>query len=131
MSRYLISASAKAESSYASRMADAATDAELRAVGAERKIENLYKTIYMSKRIGEEYPAVINSVTGFGLFATLENTCEGLIPLSTIEGVFVFDERSLKLRSREREYSIGDTITVRVEEADVARGQLRFSIVEE
>ena len=123
--------SSKAESSYASRMADAATDAELRAVGAERKIENLYKTIYMSKRIGEEYPAVINSVTGFGIFATLENTCEGLIPLSTIEGVFVFDERSLKLRSRDREYSIGDTITVRVEEADVARGQLRFSIVEE
>lgn len=116
--------------SYADRMANAATDGELRAVGAERKIENLYKTVYMSRRIGEEYPAVINSVTSFGIFATLENTCEGLIPISTLDGDFVFEERSLKLRSHEREYSIGDAITVRVEEADVARGQLRFSLIE-
>ena len=111
-------------------MSRAATDGELRAVGAERKIENLYKTIYMSKRIGETYPAVINSVTSFGFFATLENTCEGLIPISELDGMFIFDEKSLKLRSSEKVFAIGDRINIKVEEADISRGQLRFSVAD-
>ena len=84
----------------------------------------------MSKRIGEIFPAVINSVTSFGLFATLENTCEGLIPISELDGVFTFDEKTLKLRSFERSFAIGDRIDIRVEEADITRGQLRFSIAD-
>ena len=84
----------------------------------------------MSRRIGEVFPAVINSVTSFGFFATLENTCEGLVPISELDGVFVFDEGSLKLRSSRREFAIGDVIKIKVEEADVARGQLRFSVAD-
>ena len=117
--------------SYAGRMAAAATEGEIRAVTAERRIENLYKAIYMSERIGEIYPAVINSITSFGMFATLENTCEGLIPISELCGVFIFDEKTLKLRSSKKQYSIGDRISIRVEEADTARGKLRFSVYDE
>ena len=116
--------------SYAKRAAAAATDGELRAVNAERRIENLYKVIYMSDRIGESYPAMITSVAPFGIFATLENTCEGLIPLSTIEGNYVFDEQNLSVRSSKNVFRIGDVITVRVEEADILRGKLRFSLLQ-
>ena len=116
--------------SYAKRAAAAATDGELRAVNAERRIDNLYKVIYMSDRIGESYPAMITSVAPFGIFATLENTCEGLIPLSTIEGNYVFDEQNLSVRSSKNVFRIGDVITVRVEEADILRGKLRFSLLQ-
>ena len=114
---------------YARRAAAAATEAELRALSAERRIENLYKVIYMEKFIGEEFDAIINSVTSFGIFAELENTCEGLVPISELPGDFIFDEKNLTLRSRKTVYHLGDSIKIRLEEADRIRGKLRFSIV--
>ena len=114
---------------YARRAATAATEAEIRAVGAERRIENLYKVIYMSDKVGCEFDAVINSITGFGFFAVLENTCEGLVPISELPGVFSFDEKNLLLRSRNKTYHIAERVRVRLEEADIIRGKLRFSVV--
>ena len=116
---------------YAHRAAAAATDAELRAVGAERRIENLYKVIYMSHRVGEEFSAVINSITSFGFFASLENTCEGLVPISDLDGDYIFDEKNLTLRSHRHTYRVADEIRVRLEEADIIRAKLRFSVVDE
>ncbi len=115
--------------SYAKRAARAATDTELRALAAERRIENLYKTVYMSKRVGETFDAEISSVTQFGIFAELDNTCEGLIPISELPGLFTFYEQDLTIRQGEMIFRIGDRIKVRVEEADVIRGKLRFSLI--
>lgn len=117
-------------SGYARRAAAAATEAELRALSAERRIENLYKVIYMEKFIGEEFDAMISSVTSFGFFAELENTCEGLVPISELPGMFIFDEKNLTLRSRDCIYRLGDSVRVRLEEADIIRGKLRFSVVD-
>ncbi len=116
--------------SYARRAAVAATEAELRAVGAERDIENMYKALYMSRFVGERFDATVNSVTSFGLFCELENTCEGLVPISEMPGDFVFDEKNLALRSHGVTYRLADRLTVVLEETDVMRGKLRFSIAE-
>lgn len=116
-------------SGYARRAAAAATEAELRALSAERRIENLYKVIYMENFMGEEFDAIITSVTSFGFFAELENTCEGLVPISELPGLFIFDEGNITLRSRDVTYKLGDLVRVRLEEADVIRGKLRFSVV--
>lgn len=121
----------EAYSSYARRAAAAATESELKALSAERKIENLYKVIYMESFVGEEFSATVSSVTQFGMFAELENTCEGLVPISEMDGVFFFDEKNLALRSRDRIYRLGDTVRVRLEEADRIKGKLRFSLVED
>jgi ribonuclease R len=115
--------------SYAKRAAAAATDGELRAISAERRIEDLYKVLYMADHVGEEFEATVSSITSFGMFCTLDNTCEGLIPISEIDGVYTFDERNLTLRSRHKTYRIADIITVRLEEANVVRGKLRFSVL--
>lgn len=117
--------------SYAKRAAAAATEAELRALSAERRIENLYKVIYMERFVGEEFDAVINSITSFGFFAELDNTCEGLVPISELMGMYIFDEKNLTLRSRDFVYRLGDRVRVRLEEADVIRGKLRFSVVDD
>ena len=115
--------------SYARRAARAATDAEVRALNAERRIENLYKVIYMSERLGECFDATVSSVTAFGLFAELDNTCEGLIPISEMPGLFSFYEAELSIREGNLAFCIGDRIRVRLEEADVVRGKLRFSLI--
>ena len=121
----------EAYASYARRAAAAATEGELRAVSAERRIDDLYKVIYMSEHIGESFTATVSSITGFGMFCTLDNTCEGLVPISEMPGLFTFDERSMTLRHRGEIYRIADIVTVRLEEANITRGKLRFSIIQQ
>ena len=99
------------------------------ALSAERNIEALYKTIYMSGFIGEIFDAVVSSVASFGLFAELENTCEGLVPIEDMNGYFIYDEKNYALRSGDKLYRLGDAVRVRLEEADISRARLRFSIV--
>ncbi len=115
---------------YVRRAALAASETEIRAMAAERRIDALYKTIYLSKRIGETYPATVSSVTRFGAFAALDNTCEGLIPMTALPGMWTFDEGNLMLRSAAGEtLRLGDQITVSVDEADITRGKVTFGLV--
>ena len=116
---------------YARRCAVCATEGELRAVSAERRIDNLYKTIYMSSFVGESFDAVVSGVTSFGIFATLDNTVEGIVPVSEMRGSFVFEERSMRLRSSRRIYSLGDKIRVKLIECDISGGRVRFEMQED
>lgn len=114
--------------SYARRASVAASESELRALTAERKIDALYKTLYMSQHIGECYDATITSVTRFGLFAELENTCEGLIPTPSLDGYFLFDEEKMTLSNGNKTYRIGDKIRICVEDADISSSTVSFSL---
>ena len=114
--------------SFAKRAAAAASETELTALSAERRIENLYKTIYMSKHIGEVFTATVTSVSDFGMFVMPENTCEGLIPIHELCGVFLYDEKTGALRMGTHAYRVGDELTVRLEEADISTGKLRYSL---
>ena len=114
--------------SYARRAAAAATEGELRAIGAERRIEDLYKVIYMSRFIGESMEGSVCSVTRHGLFVRLDNTCEGLVPMSDLPGEFFFDEGNVSLVSKNKVYRLGERVEVILEECDINRGKIRFSI---
>ena len=83
----------------------------------------------MKERVGEVFEASVSSVATFGMFAMLENTCEGLIPMSSLDTGFVYDEKNLTVRDNKTFYRIGDRISVRLEEADVSTGKLRFSLL--
>ena len=115
---------------YARRAAAAATEAELRALDAERRIEAMYKALYLSRHIGEIFSGRITSVMGFGFFVELENSCEGLVPLASLPGYFLFDERSSALVSGALSYAPGMTVSVRVEDVDAMRGQVTFVLAE-
>ncbi len=115
--------------SYAARAAAAATDTELRAVSCERRIENIYKAIYMKDKEGEIFFATVSSVASFGMFVMLENTCEGLIPIDDMPGYFLFDEKNMTIGSGNTRYRVGDTVKVRLEESDLAKCKLRFSLI--
>lgn len=117
--------------SFAAHSAKQSSENELRALTAEREIEDLYKTIFMAGHVGEEFDARISSVTGFGLFAELGNTCEGLIPITSLDGFFVFDEKHYRLTCGSRVYGLGDPIRVRIESADVSAHKIEMRIVDE
>ena len=114
--------------SQARRAAAAATEAELRTLDAERKIENLYKVIYMEDKLGESFDATVSGVTAFGLFCQLSNTCEGLVPMESLPYGFVYDEKNLSIRSRTVCFRVTDPVRVRLVEADRVTGRLRFEL---
>lgn len=122
------SASPRRFAAYARDAALAATAAELRALDAERKIEAVYRALWLEKHIGEDFPARVSSLTAFGLFAELDNTCEGLIPLHDLPGVYIYDERDAALVGGKITFRLGDPLTVRVEEVDALAGRVRFSL---
>lgn len=115
--------------SYAERAANAATETEVRALTAERQIEALYKTVYMADHIGEVFSAHISSVTSFGIFAELYNTCEGLIPLDALPYPADFDEEARAMTVAGKRYEIGDEVTVKIEAADIATARVRFALI--
>ena len=43
--------------------------------------------------------------------------------------MFIFDEKNLSLRSRDVIFRLGDSVRVKLEEADIIKGKLRFSVV--
>ena len=123
------SASPRRFAGFARDAAQAATAAELRALDAERKIEATYKALWLEKHIGEVFDARVSSLTSFGLFAELDNTCEGMIPLHDLPGVYIYNETDMALVGGKITFRLGDRLTVRVEEVDPLAGRVRFSLV--
>ena len=69
--------------------------------------------------IGESFKGVITSVTSFGFFVELDNTCEGLVPIGSLDGYFDFDERSFTLSNGVEKYSLGMEVEVVIEDVDI------------
>lgn len=105
------------------------SERERRATDAERDVDDLYMTMYMSERIGNEYDAVISGVTSFGLFAELDNTIEGFIPLESLYGEFRFDADRFRLVSPEESFTIGESIRVKVVDVDFERRKTEFRLL--
>ncbi len=116
---------------FAKASAEASSDNELRAMTAERDIEDLYKVIYMQKEVGGIFDAVISSVTPFGLFCELENTCEGLIPLEKLGEGFSFNEAARTLGRGKTIYRLGQPMRVCITEANVLRRRIYMEPAEE
>lgn len=110
--------------------AEMANDCEMRAVTAERAIEDLYKALYLSDKIGERFEAVVCSVIRFGMFVRLPNLVEGLVPCALLDNAMVNEELHT-LRAGGRTYTLGSTVAVELIESDVATGKITFKLCEE
>ncbi len=116
--------------SFVEKAAEQSSLQERRATEAEREVDDLYTTMYMSERLGEEYDAVISGVTGFGLFAELPNTVEGFIPVETLYGEYEFKPDSFLLKGRKESYTIGERVRVEVVDVDFERRRTEFRLLE-
>lgn len=106
-------------------------EGEIRAVTAERAIDDLYKTIYLSGHVGEVWEGTISSVNSFGLFVELDNTCEGFIPITELDGYFQYDERNMILSCGMTVYSLGKRVKVLIAKTDIVARRTEMRIVEE
>ena len=101
---------------------------------AEREVDDLKKAEYMQERIGEEFEAIISSVTSFGLFAELPNTIEGLIHITALDDdYYIYDEAHLCLigERTKKVYKLGDEVKVRCSRVDIDNREVYFDLIEE
>ncbi len=110
---------------------DLSSENEIKAVHAEREIDELYKCVYMADRIDEEFDAIISSVTSFGFFARTENLCEGLVPIDTLGNGFYYDKDNYMLSRGTVSYRLGMPVKIRVTDVDIALRQINFELVRE
>ncbi len=114
---------------YVEKAAIQASERERRANDAERDVDDLYATMYMSERLGETYEAVVSGVTDFGLFAELPNTIEGFLPIETLADDFEYDEARFMLCGRKTSYALGERLLVRVHDVDFERRRTEFKLL--
>ncbi|HHX06972.1 MAG TPA: ribonuclease R [Erysipelothrix sp.] len=111
-------------------LAKMGSEGELKAVEAEREVEDMNKAEYMAQYVDQVFEGIISGVTKFGLFVMLDNTCEGLVHVSSMDDYYEFDEVAMKLYNRDKSkvYTFGQTIKIRVESVDLIEYKVNFII---
>lgn len=109
------------------------SDAERRGISAERDTDSMKKAEFMSDRVGEEFDAVVSSVTKFGMFIALPNTVEGLIHISQIhDDYYEYLEKQMALvgRRTKQTYRIGQPVKVKLINVNVEQKEIDFTLAD-
>jgi ribonuclease R len=113
----------------------AISEAERRAMAAERETVDRLIAAFLADRVGADFQARISGVTRVGLFVRLKDTgADGFIAVSTLGGEYWrYDESSHALVGDRTGgfYRLGDDVEVRLVEAIPTAGALRFEMLSE
>jgi ribonuclease R len=116
-------------------IAQSISDAERRAMAAERETIDRLVALHLADRIGAVFPARIGGVTRSGLFVRLKETgADGFVPISTLGRDFFHhvEEAHALVGARSGEtFRLGDDVEVKLVEAIPSAGALRFEMMSE
>jgi ribonuclease R len=108
---------------------------ERRADDAERELIEWKKIKFMQDRVGEDFSALVVSVTKYGLFVELDDLfIEGLVPIATLsDDRYTYRENTRQIIGERsgHAYSIGDRVRVILDRVDRVQRKLQFAILEE
>jgi ribonuclease R len=114
------------------RLGETISQAERRAMEAERETLDRYVAAYLASHVGELVDARITGVQPFGFFATVEGLGgDGLVPVSMLGAErFHYDEAARRLEGElsGTRYAVGQRLRLRLEEADPVAARLRFGL---
>lgn len=118
---------------FASEASKSSSDAEVRAMNAERSADDCYMAEYMTQHIGEVYDGVVSGVTQRGVFVELENSVEGFVPMDSFpDSHYSFDGSLSQVDSHTgQKITIGFPLRVRAVSAEVATGRIDFVYAEQ
>jgi len=117
-----------------SKITDAISVTERRAMEAERDTIDRYMAAWLSARVGETFDTRITGVQKFGFFATIVGLGgDGLVPVSSLgREYFRYDEGAHALTGEDSgmRYAVGDLLPLRLAEANPLTGALKFEVPE-
>ena len=103
------------------------------AIDCEREVTSMKMAEYMTQFIGEEFEGVISSVTKWGIYVEIPNTVEGLVRVDDLKDDFYDFNEDLKMligRRKKGSYRLGDSLKVKVKDANKAEGTIDFVLAE-
>ena len=109
------------------------SQAERRAMVAERDAVDRFTALYLSGKVGALFRGRISGVSRFGLFVTLdESGADGLAPIRSLGGEFFQHDEAKHALIGEKSgetWRLGDEVKVKLLDADPIGGRLRLEIV--
>jgi ribonuclease R len=100
---------------------------------AEREIEKIKMAQFMAGKVGDEFEAIVFSVTKQGFFVELlDHFIEGFVPVATlIDDRYVYRDRTHSFvgERRRKHFELGKRVQVRLDRADLENYRLTFSPV--
>jgi ribonuclease R len=110
------------------------SEAERRAADAERELMEWKKVSFMTQHVGDEFDALVISLTKHGFFVELEDLfVEGFVPLESFEGDrYIYREklRAIVGQHTGKSYHLGGQVRVRLDRVDRSGNKLQFSVAE-
>lgn len=108
------------------------SEMENKAASAERSSIKYKQVEFMQDKVGQEFMGVISGVTDWGIYVELENKCEGMVAMSSLnDDFYIFDEKNYCLvgRHSHRKYQLGDEVKVEIIRANLEKKQLDFRLI--
>ena len=118
-------------SEFVKKAAKSSSEAEITAMEAERDADDMMKAKYMQRFIGEQFDAVVASVTSFGLFAQIPSGIEGLISMTDLDDDYYdYNDKNMTLTGRKygKVFSVGDKLRITVKRADPQTKEIDYII---
>ena len=113
--------------------ADMISDAERRAMAAERETVDRLVAAHLATQTGAIFRGRIGGVVSAGLFVTLDDSgADGFVPVSTLGADYFVHDKTRHALVGERTgatYQMGDRLEVRLVEAAPVSGGMRFEVV--
>jgi ribonuclease R len=110
------------------------SEAERRAAEAERELMEWKKVSFMAERMGDEFDALIISLTKYGFFVELIDLfVEGFVSLESLEDDrYIYREklRAIVGQNTKKAYQLGGRVRVRLDRIDRSGNKLEFSVAE-
>jgi ribonuclease R len=110
------------------------SESERRAQDAERELVDWKKARFMRDKLGEEFEALITSVSKSGFFVELIDLfIEGLVPVETLTGdryVYREQQRQWVGERTRRRFRIGDRLRVQLDRVSEIGGKMNFSVAD-
>jgi len=109
------------------------SQAERRAADAERELIEWKKMKFMADKIGDDFPAVILSVTKYGFFVELDDMfIEGLVPIGSLVGDYYTyrdTDRTIVGSRTGHVFALGQKVHVLLDRIDRQQRRLQFALL--
>ncbi len=110
------------------------SEREVLAANAERDSIKYMQVKFMAQFVNQEFEGVVSGVTDWGIYVELfENKCEGMVRIRDIgNDIYYFDQEQYALVGHKTSDTIqlGQTVKIRVKNADVLKRQIDFEYLE-
>ena len=131
LSAYLAGKSTARFANFCVQASRLGSECERRAEECERDAVSILKAAYISRFIGRRFDAVVSFLTGFGIYAELDNTIEGVIRFSTISDDhynYIEELCAAVGEGSGRVFRIGDSVEIAVSSVNVQLGKIDFML---